>query len=147
MPTARVINIENCDFEHAHYNIFSNLRANGLVFEGVIDLSHNKINVNKTYNIFNSATDYLIPGTAHVFIKLPNNANVNINVLHMSYESLKYLVDNAPEITEQRTIKFSKQTYNRLLMMHYNHLGVYKGKEYSDGIQLLIAKGWTVAMF
>jgi hypothetical protein len=146
MPRPRVIDITNCDFEHCHYNIFSNLEANGIVFKGVIDLSHNEINANKTYTIFNDYNGYWFKGTCHVFIKLPDNANVNIRVMHLSDESLKYLLDNAPELTEQKTITISTQTYSRMLMLHHNHLAVYKGKEYSDGIQLLKAKGWTVAL-
>ena len=143
--TCEVINIENCDFEHAHYNIFADLVATGKFFKGVIDLSHNKINANKTYYIFNLYNDNTNRIPCTVSIKLPDNANVQIRAYWLADESLKYLVDNAPELTLQKTLTVSPWVYNQLLMMKPGFEGVYKGKEYSDGVQLLKAKGWTVA--
>jgi hypothetical protein len=145
--TCHVIDITNCDFEHCHYNIFSDTIAAGKTLKGVIDLSHNEINANKTYYIFNSAgyTDFGNKVPTTVSIILPSNANVQIRVAWMSDESLKYLVDNAPELTLQKTLTLSTYVYNQLLKMSPGFEGVYKGKEYSDGIQLLKAKGWTVA--
>jgi hypothetical protein len=141
---ASVINIENCDFEHSSNLVFSNFGANGRIFEGVIDLSQNKINANKTYYIFSNFANEWEWAATQVLIKLPGNADVEIRTKYLDYESLKYLIDNIPEITDPHIIKFSAMNINRLLCMHRDHLGVYNGKEYSDGVQLLKAKGWTV---
>lgn len=107
--------------------------------KGIINLSGNTLNT--SYDI--------LTGNASRFpmefsLILPPNADVNLRCGDASYASLKFLVENAPTITEKYTLAISSNSYQKLRMMNYEYPIVYNGQSYLDGVQVLTLKGWTV---
>lgn len=107
--------------------------------KGIINLSGNTLNT--SYDI--------LTGNASCFpmefsLILPPNADVNLRCGEASYASLKFLVENAPTITEEHTLAISSNSYQKLRMMNYEYPIIYNGDSYLDGVQVLTLKGWTV---
>jgi len=76
--------------------------------------------------------------------KLPTNADVTLRVNRPCPASAKYLVENAPKIETSHTLTVSVNTYNRLKYLDREYQAIYNGETYSDGVQVLTLKGWTV---
>lgn len=107
--------------------------------KGIINLSGNTLNTE--YDIFT--------GNASRFpmefsLILPPNAYVKLRCGDASYASLKFLVENAPTITEKHTLAISSNSYQKLRCMNYEYPIMYNGDSYLDGVQVLTLKGWTV---
>lgn len=131
------------DFSEVSSNLFTTSKIIPSKIEGVIDLSQNVQNT--SFTIFNSN---LISGTnlggrvISFELKLPNNADVTINLYKMDYATSKYLVENAPVLTEPHTLTL--YTGKNGLDVSKDYLINYNGQLYSDGKKVLELKGWTV---
>lgn len=129
------LDVSDIDFTQAGSNIFTNLYVTNI--QGIINLENNISNA--SYTLFR--TQNYAPMTFS--LNLPN-ANVTLNCEYITPETAKYLVENAPTVTESRKLTLPSQLYNYIKSIPYTHLVNYKGQNYSDGIQVLTLKGWTV---
>lgn len=129
------LDVSDIDFTQAGSNIFTNLYITNI--QGIINLENNTSNT--TYTLFRAQNYH--PMTFS--LNLPN-ANVKLNCEYITPETAKYLVENAPTVTETRTLTLPSQLYKYIKFIPYTHLANYKGQDYSDGIQILTLKGWTV---
>ena len=131
------------DFSEVSSNLFTASKIIPSKIEGVIDLSQNVQNT--SFKIFNSN---LINGSnlggriISFELKLPNNADVTIHLYKMDYATIKYLVENAPVLTENHTLTL--YVGKNGLDVSKDYLINYNGQLYSDGKKVLELKGWTV---
>lgn len=131
------------DFSEVSSNLFTTSKIIPSKIEGVIDLSQNVQNT--SFTIFNSNLNNGINLGGRVIsfeLKLPNNADVTINSYKMDYATIKYLVENAPVLTETHTLTL--YIGKNGLDVSKDYLINYNGQLYSDGKKVLELKGWTV---
>ena len=133
----KTIDVTDIDFTDCYKNIFTNTAFKKI--KGIINLENNTVNTD--YYLFNSS---YFSAKCVFSLNLPPNANVQINTRSISYETAKYLVENAPTITESHTLKLYYHAYQTIKNMPHNMPINYNGETYSDGIQVLTKKGWTV---
>lgn len=142
MYSFSILDIEDIDFSEVSGELFSG----GLFPEkvkGVIDLSQNISNT--SFTLFDSrvhSANYTYGKYPSFELKLPNNADVTINSYRMDYATIKYLVENAPVLTESHTLTL--YVGENGLDVSTSYLINYNGQLYSDGKKVLELKGWTV---
>lgn len=137
-----ILDIEDIDFSEVSGELFSGKLLPEKV-KGVIDLSQNISNTSFTLFDSNARFDNYTYGKYPSFeLKLPNNADVTINSFKMDYATIKYLVENAPVLTETHTLTL--YVGEKGLDVSTAYLINYNGQLYSDGKKVLELKGWTV---
>lgn len=138
-----ILDIEDIDFSEVSGELFSGKLLPEKV-KGVIDLSQNISNTSFALFDYNArlSVSYTHGKYPSFELKLPNNADVTIYSFKMDYTTIKYLVENAPVLTEPHTLTL--YVGENGLDVSTDYLINYNGQLYSDGKKVLELKGWTV---
>jgi hypothetical protein len=133
-----ILDVTDIDFTDCHNQIFINTYFSKI--KGIINLENNTLNTN--YSLFEDGDYYYTPCV--YCLNLPPNADVTIYTRWIAKETAKYLVENAPTITEAHTLQVPAFMYTTLKNLPHDCPVTYNGQQYSDGVQVLTLKGWTV---
>ena len=134
------LDVSDINFSDSASNIFIN--SNIFKIKGIINLENNTLNTK--YTLFNSYLTNLAI-FREFSLNLPKNADIEIRVPCMTDKSLRYLIENAPEITESHTLTVSPNVYAAMQYLPREMPITYKENQYFSGIQVLNLKGWIVA--
>lgn len=137
-----VLDVSDIDFSDCASDILT--YPTPRVIKGVINLENNVLN--GSYTIFKDKTTF-DNGEMTFSLNLPTNADVTLRVNRICPASAKYLIEHAPQIEVSHTLYVSENTYKQLKHLDRNFQVIFNGQTYSNGVQVLTLKGWTVQQF